>query len=115
MRSPEDEVRLRHMLDHAREAVALTAGNTRADLDRQRLLQLGLVRLIEVIGEAAGRVSDACRQECPQVPWPEIIGMRNRLIHGYDFVDLDILWQTVQEDLPALIRALETIPPSGGA
>jgi len=100
------------MLDYAREAVALAAGKTHLDLARERLLQLGLVRLIEVIGEAAARVSEACRQERPGIPWAQIVGTRNRLIHGYDFVDYDILWQTVQEDLPALITELEKITPA---
>jgi len=103
------------MLDYAREAVALLAGKTRTDLQRERLLQLGLVRLIEIIGEAAARVSTACQSRYPQIPWPQIIGTRNRLIHGYDFVDYDILWQTVQEDLPALIRLLEDVLPPAEA
>jgi len=109
MLSREDEVRLRHMLDHAREAIAFAAGKTRVDLQHDRLLQLGLVRLIEIIGEAAARVSKVAQAAHPAVPWPQIVATRNRLIHGYDFVDYDILWQTLQDDLPGLVRELERL------
>ncbi|OFW37550.1 MAG: hypothetical protein A3F70_18060 [Acidobacteria bacterium RIFCSPLOWO2_12_FULL_67_14] len=104
-----DLVRLRHMLDHAREAVALVAGKDRTDLANTRLLQLGLVRLVEIIGEAAARVSKDERERCPTIPWDDVVGMRNKLIHGYDRVDLSILWDTVTDDLPRLIQELETI------
>ena len=100
---------LRHMLDHAREAVALAQGKTRADLDSDRLLELALIRLLEIVGEAAGRVpGDECAKY-PEIPWPQIVGLRNRLIHGYDAVDMDILWQIIEYDLPPLITALEKI------
>lgn len=109
----KDMVRLGHMLDHAREALALTQSKDRADLGESRVLQLALVRLIEVVGEAAGRVSQEKQRELSHIPWAEIVGMRNRLIHGYDFLDLDILWQTVREDLPVLIAELEQVVPPG--
>ena len=100
---------LRHMLDHAKEAVAFARSKTRADLDADRLLNLALTRLLEVIGEAAARVSDEARAEHPEIPWPQIVGLRNRLIHGYDSVDFDILWQIVTGDLPPLIASLELV------
>jgi uncharacterized protein with HEPN domain len=103
----EGDMRLRHMLDHAREAVAMTSGRTRGELDTDRQLNLSLVRLLEIVGEAAGRVSAEERGRHPDIPWPEIVGLRNRLIHGYDSVDFDILWQIVSDDLPALIAVLE--------
>jgi uncharacterized protein with HEPN domain len=68
-----------------------------------------VVRLLEIIGEAASRVPIDGRSRYPDIPWPQIIGMRNRLIHGYNSVDFDILWQTAREDLPPLIAALESI------
>ena len=105
----EDMVRLHHMLDHAREAVALMQDKNRPHLEDSRVLQLALVRLIEIVGEAAGRVSKEKQSELSNIPWAEIVGMRNRLIHGYDFLDLDILWQTVNEDLPVLIAELEKL------
>jgi uncharacterized protein with HEPN domain len=108
MKRPDDRLRLLHMLEHAREAVALIGGTTSADLAGNRLLELALVRLVEVIGEAASRVGDECRAQCPQIPWREVVAMRNRLAHGYDEVDLDILWDTIREDLPRLVTQLQT-------
>jgi uncharacterized protein with HEPN domain len=107
MSAREDDVRLRHMLDHAKEAVAMANGRTRKDLDSDRQQNLALVRLLEIVGEAAGRVPPEERAKLPRIPWPEIVGMRNRLIHGYDAVDFDILWQVLTDDLPPLIDALE--------
>ena len=107
-----DAVRLRDMLAHAREAIGLVRGRTRDDLKTTRLLQLGLVRLVEIIGEAAAHVSREGRLKCPAVPWDDVVGMRNKLIHGYASIDLDILWDTVTDDLPRLTVELEkTIPP----
>jgi uncharacterized protein with HEPN domain len=105
----ETVVPLRHMLDHAKEAVSMSRGKTRADLDKDRLLNLALVRLLEIIGESASRVPKNDRDLHPEIPWPEIVGLRNRLIHGYDEVDFDILWQIVQTDLSPLIDKLEKI------
>jgi uncharacterized protein with HEPN domain len=105
----DDAARLRHMLDHARKAVRLAQGRTRADLDTDELFSLAMTRLLEIIGEAATRVSPAARDRYPQIPWLSIAGMRNRLIHGYDVVDCDILWRVLQEDLPALIQELEIV------
>ena len=106
-------VRVHHMLDHSREAVEMTRGRIRGDLDRDRLLNLALVRLVEVIGEAASRVPEEFRSRHPQVPWRQTMGMRNRLIHGYDTVNFDILWTIIQEDLPPLIEQLEAIVREG--
>ena len=72
-------------------------------------MQLGLVRLIEIVGEAAAHVSTETRNVSPDIPWAQIVSTRNRLIHGYDFVDFDILWKTIEVDLPDLIRALKRL------
>lgn len=85
----DDATRLRHMLDHAMEAVQMALGRTRADLDADRVFNLAMTRLLEIVGEAAAHVSPATRDQHPEVPWPAIVGMRNRLIHGYDAVDFD--------------------------
>jgi uncharacterized protein with HEPN domain len=105
-------IRYRHMLDHAKEAISLARGKTRSDLDADRMLNLALVRLLEIIGEAANRIPREEQAQHPQIPWTQVISMRNRLIHGYDSVDFDILWQIVSQDLPPLIAALESIVPS---
>lgn len=109
MTQHDDVIRLRHMLDHAREAIALTQGRRREDLQADRVLQLALVRLVEIVGEAAGRVSEQGRQRYSSLPWPQVRGMRNRLIHGYDRVDLDVLWDTITDDLPVLVAELDRI------
>ena len=100
------------MLAYAREAVELMRNRRRADLDTDRALGLAILRCVEIIGEAAGRVPAAIRRRYSKIPWPQIIGMRNRLVHGYDIVDYDIVWSTVADDLPALIAELEKILPS---
>ena len=105
----DDTVRLRHMLDHAREAVEMASGRTRGDLDKDRMLNLALVRLIEIIGEAASRVSEHEHVTWQEIPWAQIIGTRHRIIHGYDVINLDILWAVIQSDLPPLIEQLERI------
>lgn len=105
----EDRISLLHMLDSAREAVSFIAHKTRASLDKDRRLVLALVKSIEIIGEAAVRVSVESQKALPSIPWQDIIGMRNRLIHAYFDINLDILWQTVIEDLPLLINKLERI------
>ena len=111
MSEHDHTVRLRHMLDHAREAVNAVSGKTRADLGTERLLDLALMHLITIIGEAANRVPKDIQDQHPEIEWPLIVGMRNRLIHGYDAINLDILWQTVTEDLRPLIATLEKIVP----
>ncbi len=105
----DDNIRLRHILDSAHEAVAFTKGHRRADLDTDRKLNLSLVRLLEIIGEAARGTSVEFRQEHPDLPWKSMIGMRDRLIHGYFDINLEVVWKTVTEDLPPLILQLEKI------
>ncbi len=102
---------LRHMLEYAHEAMGYARGRNRSDLDSDRLLMHAMVRCLEVIGEAANRASSQMQQQYADVPWPAIIGLRNRLIHGYDSVDLDILWQIVSVDLPTLADTLSRILP----
>lgn len=102
-----DPVRLRHMLDAARDALSFVSGKSRVDLDASRMLALSLVKSIEIIGEAASRVSPACQSAYPGIPWPEIIGMRNRLIHAYFDINLDIVWRTITGELPPLVVELE--------
>ncbi len=105
----DEWVRLSHLRDHAREALEMARGRTRADLDENRMLELALVRLLEVVGEAASRVSTDTRQAYPNVPWSQIVALRNRLIHGYDNVDLDVLWAILRDDLPVLLAQIEAI------
>jgi uncharacterized protein with HEPN domain len=110
--TPRDAVSIRQMLDHADEASRLAAGRDRADLDKDRLFQLATTRLLEIVGEAAARVSPGTRSLYPHVAWPQIVALRNRLIHGYDEVDCDIMWQIIEQDLPGLVRELQSIVPT---
>ncbi|HHP7245505.1 MAG TPA: DUF86 domain-containing protein [Elainellaceae cyanobacterium] len=103
----DDDVRLRHMLDAAEQARSFIHGRSREDLDTDPMLLLAVVKAIEIIGEAAARVTQARQVAMPQIPWPQIISMRNRLTHAYFDIDTEIVWKTVVEDLPSLIRLLE--------
>ena len=114
MTQHNDMIRLRHMLDHAREAVELIAGKEKTELQHNRILELALIRLIEIVGEASAKVSSETHEKYPSIPWPQVIGMRNRLIHGYDSVDLDVLWDTIEVDLPPLIAEIERIIGQAG-
>jgi len=105
----DDKIKLQHMLDHASEAVAMVRGKEKSDLQKNRLLELATTRLVEIVGEAAAKISPENQAKYPFIPWSQIIGMRNRLIHGYDSVDLDVLWDTIEVDLPPLIAALKKI------
>lgn len=107
--SKDDRVRLRHMLDSAMEAVELIHGKSRADLDTNRVLSLALVRLLEIVGEAASKVTTATQQQNPNIPWAQIVSLRHRLIHGYDTINMDIFWKILMDDLPALIAQLQKI------
>ncbi len=109
MSPPKDLIRLQHMLDYSREALELIQKKSRKDLDSDRVLGLALVRLLEMIGEAANRVSPEYQSTYMSIPWTQIIGLRNRLIHGYDAVDMDILWEILSQDLPVLVAELESI------
>ncbi|MBI4697812.1 MAG: DUF86 domain-containing protein [Nitrospirae bacterium] len=105
----DDSVRLLHILEAAQEAISFTKDKTRESLDSNRQLVLALVKDIEIIGEAAAHVTAERRGELPQIPWNKIIGMRNRLIHAYFEINLDILWKTIIEDIPPLISELEKL------
>ena len=105
----DDIVRLRHILDAAKEALSFTIGKSRADLNMDRMLALSLVKEIEIIGEAAGKISEETRNKYKTMPWQDMIDMRNHLIHAYFDIDLDILWDTVADDLPPLIETLKKI------
>ena len=105
----EDKVRLRHMLDAALEIQQYIADSTREDLDKDHKLFHSIVRLLEIIGEAANQVSDELREDISEIPWFIIIGMRNRLIHAYFAINLDVIWETSTKDIPPLIETLKRI------
>ncbi|MBI3106626.1 MAG: DUF86 domain-containing protein [Candidatus Rokubacteria bacterium] len=105
---------LRQMRDSTRRALSLAEGRSRAALDQDWVATLAVMQLLQIIGEAARRLSDDLRQQHPEIPWAQLISLRNRLIHGYDTVDLDRLWELLTVDLPALATALDRILESRG-
>jgi len=104
-----DETRVRHMLDAAQEAAQHCSAKTRGDLEGDRPLQCLLIRSLEVVGEAASRTSQTFREQHPDLPLRRMVGIRNRLIHAYFDIDMDVVWRTVTEELPGLIDQLHAI------
>ena len=104
-----DHAYLSDMLDAAREALGFVQGLGPGALETDRKLALALVQELAIIGEAAGKVSREIAQSAPGIPWPKIVGMRNRLIHGYREIDFEIVWKAVTEDLPPLMVELERL------
>ncbi len=97
------------MVDAAESVEQFAAQRTRGDLETNRMLLFAIVRAIEVIGEAASKVTDETKETSPGIPWASIIGMRNRLIHGYFDIDSDVVWKTVTEEISALHRSLKLL------
>lgn len=108
-----DRTRLFHMLEAAREAVGYVQGRNRVDLDGNRPLQHCIVRCIEIIGEAASRITPEFKLAHPEIPWRLPVAMRNRLVHVYFDINLDILWQTAEAELPTLIKKIEPLLTGG--
>jgi len=102
----DDDVRLRHLIEAAEKAVAYAAPHDRPVLDDDEILRPALTKLVEIVGEAAKQVSDATRLEHPEVPWSAAARMRDRLVHHYFDINLDVLWTTVTVDLPALLAVV---------
>ena len=105
----DDTFALRHMRDHVAEAIDLAADRQRDDLNSDRVFALAMTKLVEIVGEAAARVSEKLRESHEEIPWRQITGTRNRLIHGYDAVDYDILWGIVDRELPILLVQLDSV------
>ncbi|MGL6337956.1 MAG: HepT-like ribonuclease domain-containing protein [Waterburya sp.] len=108
MPKSDDLTRLKHIKEATVEAISFVEGRRRQDLETERMLSLALVRLIEIIGEAANNISVEKQDQYSEIPWRRMVGMRNRLSHAYFEVDLDIVWQVVIEDLPKILPQIET-------
>lgn len=107
-----DRIRLIHIREAAEKAMSFVDGKTRASLDDDEVLVFALIRALTIVGEAASHVTETFRSAYPQIPWALIIGMRHRVVHAYFEVDLDIVWDTVTKNLPALLHELnEILPP----
>ena len=102
----DDEILVRHIIDSTNKIIEFTSGIDRSRLEEDDMLSLSVVRLLEIIGEAASKVSVEFRSEHMEIPWRKMIGMRNKLIHAYQDVDLDVVWDTVTNDIPPLQEEL---------
>jgi len=101
-----DAAYLADMVQAARDAMEFTAGLTLPEWNQSRLHQHAVLKSLEIVGEAASKVSVGTRDQFPMIHWTEIIGMRNRIVHAYFGVDFGVVWRTVHEDLPELIAHL---------
>ena len=99
------------MLEMAEKALSKIRGKTKKNFDADENLRLALIYLLQVIGEAASKISPEFRNKHPFIPWKEVIGMRNKLVHNYLSVDENIVWKTVTEELEPLIDKLKAIIP----
>lgn len=109
MTALDDLSRLKHIQLAAKEALDFVSNQTKEDLENNRILALAIVKELEIIGEAANNISDDCQNRYPDIPWGDMIGMRNRLVHAYFGINYNIVWQTVNESLPPLLKQMETI------
>ena len=107
--SPDDQTRIRHMIEAAETACQFVSDRARHDLDNDQMLVFAVVRAIEIVGEAASKVSAATRQSSTDVPWSLIISMRNRVVHAYFDIDHEIVWKTATEELPEVLPKLRSL------
>ena len=105
----DDNITLRQILDHAQEAHEIIQGLDERSLMEDRVRYLAVTRLLSIVGEAATRLSQEKRSELPHIPWRQIIGLRNILIHLYDAVDEPTLWQILTSDVPQLVEELKKL------
>jgi uncharacterized protein with HEPN domain len=104
-----DQIRLLHMLDAARDALQFSVGRDRADLDGDAMYRRAIIHCVQEIGEAAVRVTEPTRLIVSELPWKQIVGMRNRLVHVYFSINLDLVWEVIDTDLPPLVDALARV------
>jgi uncharacterized protein with HEPN domain len=110
----DDRLSLEQMLDTVRRIRAIARGRAREAFDADEVTQLALLHLIQMLGEAASRVSAVFRAQHPEFPWGEMVGVRNRIVHGYDHVDPDIVWRVATEDVEPVVAALERVLTGSG-
>ena len=103
---PDDRERLQHIANAYASVQRFISGRGREELDRDEMLRFALMRAIEIIGEAASRISESGRRDLPALPWAQMIGMRNRLVRAYFSVNHDVLWIAATREVPALATAV---------
>lgn len=107
-----DDTYLLNILNSARTISEYTKGKVRDEFSKDSLLQDAVLRRLEIIGEASNRISAETQARYPHLPWLAMKGTRNRVIHEYDSVEIEIIWDIVEMDIPSLIAELEKILPS---
>ena len=110
---PDDRNRVLHMIEAIQTAMDFVSGREPAELGTDRMLLFALIRAVEVIGEAASKISEDLRRQAPEIPWGLIVSMRNRLIHAYFDIDHDILWKTATVELQVLLPQLQALIEKG--
>ncbi len=103
------------MLEAASQAMSFVQGRERGDLDTDTQLRFALLHALEILGEAASRVSPEMRAAHPGIPWQRVVSTRNRLIHAYFDIDLEIVWTTATQSLPELVPLLRAVLASEGS
>ncbi len=103
----DDQDRLRHMLEAAEKVQRFVRGKTRRSLDEDEILYSALTWLFQVIGEAARHVTKEFQAQHPEFEWDDIANFRHRIVHGYDMIDKDIMWNIIQYDVPVLVSNLQ--------
>ena len=109
----DDRISLTDMRIYATKAIDMMGETSLGELEQDAMMQLALIKLVEIVGEAANRVSEETQQQHTEIAWGEIIGTRNRMVHGYDAIDLSILWNIIRNDLPPLIEQLKALLVEG--
>lgn len=104
-----DEVRLRDMLDAAQKAVHFSEDKMHSDLESNEMFAFAVTRAIEIVGEAASKISDETKSRYPDIRWKAIVGMRQKIVHDYAAVDIDVIWDVITLDLPVLIDQLQHV------
>jgi uncharacterized protein with HEPN domain len=107
----DDSVYVRQMIDLARKAITKVAGKTRADFDGDEDLRYVLLHLVQIVGEAARRVSQEFQRRHLEIPWSDVIGMRHKIVHDYMDINERLLWEVVTTELPPLIERLSRLVP----
>ena len=105
----DDRVLLQDMIEAAEAACSEIEGLTREDFEGDHVRALGLTKCLEIIGEAASRISSGCQNRHCDLPWREMVGMRNRLVHAYFEIDYEQVWKALTEELPPLVLQLRRI------
>lgn len=115
MSTNDDNVRLVAMGVYATKAIKILGTTGQDELEQNEMMQFALIKLVEIVGEAANCVSEQTRSRYGTIPWADVIGMRHRLVHDYEAIDLGMVRATIVDDLPALIENLRAIVGEGVA